>query len=118
MKLSHSKRPKTLESLVILVVAAAPALAQIGVLPNAPSQGSTAVQLPLSGSPSQIGGVTAIQEPVAGTTTSVNTLNTSVQAPGPFAGSVSSLAKAPFAGTLSFLAAIDRGLRFNLATEG
>src|SRR6266851_4963123 len=118
MKLSHSKRPKTLESLVILLVAAAPALAQVGVLPNAPSQQSTAVQLPLSGSPSQIGGVTAVQEPVAGTTTSVNTLNTSVQAFGPFAGSVSGLAKAPFAGTLSFIDAIRRGLEFNLGTEG
>jgi outer membrane protein TolC len=118
MKLSHSKRSKTLESLVILLVAAAPALAQVGVLPNAPSQQSTALQLPLSGSPSRIGGVTAVQEPVAGTTTSVNTLNTSVQASGPFAGSVNGSAKAPFAGTLSFIDAIHRGLDFNLGTEG
>lgn len=118
MKLSHSKRSKTLERLVILLVAAAPALAQVGVLPNGPTQQSTAVQLPLSGSPSQIGGVTAVQEPVAGTTTSVNTLNTSVQPSGPFAGSVSGSAKAPFAGTLSFIDAIHRGLDFNLGTEG
>src|SRR5262245_59781637 len=115
MKLSHSKRSKTLERLVILLVAAAPALAQVGVFP---SQQSTAIQLPLSGSSSQIGGVTAVQQPVAGTTTSVNTLNTSVQPSGPFAGSVSGSAKAPFAGTLSFIDAIHRGLDFNLGTEG
>lgn len=118
MKLSTSKRANALESVIVLLMAATPVVAQVGVLPNAPSQGSTAVQLPLSGSPSQIGGVTAVQEPVAGTTTSVNTLNTSVQASGPFAGSVSSLAKAPFAGTLSFIDAIHRGLAFNLGTEG
>src|SRR5216684_4972057 len=102
MKLSTSKRANALESVIVLLMAATPVVAHVSVLPNAPSQQSTAVQLPLSGSPSQIGGVTAVQEPVAGTTTSVNTLNTSVQAFGPFAGSVSGLAKAPFAGTLSF----------------
>ena len=78
---------------------------------GASSQGSTAVQLPLSGRTGQSGSVTATQSPVPGTTTSVNTLNPNVQATGPFSGSVSGPA---FSGKLSLQDAIQRGLRYNL----
>lgn len=65
-------------SLVILIGLAAPARAQIGGSAPA-SQGSQASQLPLSGRSGQSGGVVAGQSPVPGTTTSVNTLNPTVQ---------------------------------------
>jgi outer membrane protein TolC len=55
---------------------------------------------------------------VPGTTTSVNTLNTSVATSGPFAGSASSIGKTPFSGRLSFHEAIQRGLDYNLGALG
>jgi outer membrane protein TolC len=117
MKPFDNHRKRAFEILPLLLLAVTPAFAQIG-LPNAPSQGTLANQLPLSGTGGQSGAVTAAQAPVSGATTSVNTLNTSVQASGPYTGSIDSAAKMPFSGTLSFIEAIHRGLDYNLGTEG
>jgi outer membrane protein TolC len=82
-----------------------------------PPQGTPAGQVPLSGRTGQTGSVNAVQTPVPGVTSSVNTLNTSVQVQGPYAGSVAGTAK-PFAGKLSLREAVARGLEYNLGTEG
>jgi outer membrane protein TolC len=73
--------------------------------------------LPLSGRGGQGGSVNTVQTPVPGVTSSVNTLNTSVQVQGPYAGSVAGNAK-PFNGKLSLRDAVARGLEYNLGTEG
>ena len=98
-----------------LLLASSSSLAQIGQ-PAAPPPGTVANQLPVSGRTAQTGSVTTVQSPVAGTTTSVSTLNTSVEVSGSFAGSASSTAKAPFSGKLSFREAIQRGLDYNLGS--
>src|SRR5580704_1591893 len=82
-----------------------------------PPQGTPATQLPLSGRGGQGGSVNTVQTPVPGVTSSVNTLNTSVQVSGPYAGSVSGAAK-PFSGKLSLREAVGRGLEYNLGAEG
>lgn len=82
-----------------------------------PPQGTPAAQLPLSGKGGQGGAVNTVQTPVPGLTSSVNTLNTSVQVQGPYAGSVAGTAK-PFNGKLSLRDAVARGLEYNLGTEG
>src|ERR1017187_7795173 len=99
----------------VAVLATLPSAAQTGP-PAAPTQGSIVNQLPLSGQTQLNGGVTSVQVPVAATTASVNTLNTSVQATGSFTGSVDGISKSPFSGPLSFTDAIHRGLDFNLGT--
>src|SRR5579863_4701115 len=75
-------------------------------------------QLPLSGRSGQNGSVTPAQTPVPGVTTSVNTLNTTVQVQGPYAGSASSISKSPFSGKLSLRDAVERGLAYNLGSVG
>jgi outer membrane protein TolC len=82
-----------------------------------PPPGTAAAQLPLSGRGGQSGDVNTAQTPVPGLTSSVNTLNTSVQVQGPYAGSVAGNAK-PFSGKLSLRDAVARGLEYNLGTEG
>jgi outer membrane protein TolC len=82
-----------------------------------PPQGTPAAQLLLSGRGGQGGSVNTVQTPVPGVTSSVNTLNTSVQVQGPYAGSVAGSAK-PFSGKLSLREAVGRGLEYNLGTEG
>ncbi len=82
------------------------------------SQGSQAATLPLSGRPPQGGSVTAVQSPVPGTTTSVNTINPSIQVQGPYTGSSSSTATAPFNGKLSLRDSIERGIAYNLGPIG
>jgi outer membrane protein TolC len=79
---------------------------------------STATQLPLSGRTVESGSAVAAQTPLPGTTTSVNTLNTTVQVTGPYVGSASSVAKMPFTGKLSLNEALQRGLAFNLGAVG
>ena len=74
-------------------------------------------QLPVSGRGGQGGSVNTVQTPVPGVTSSVNTLNTSVQVQGPYAGSVAGTAK-PFSGKLSLREAVGRALEYNLGTEG
>jgi outer membrane protein TolC len=85
--------------------------------PPASSAGTTssAVSLPASGRMNQ-GAVGVAQQPVAGTTTSVNTLNPAVQISGPYSGSARS--KIPFSGKLSLEEALTRGLAFNLGAIG
>ncbi|MGH9681377.1 MAG: TolC family protein [Candidatus Acidiferrales bacterium] len=82
------------------------------------SQGTQAVQLPLSGRGGAGGSVNSAETPVPGTTTSVNTLNPNVQVQGPYTGSASSVSKMPFSGRLSFQEAIQRGLTYNLGAIG
>ncbi len=102
---------------VALFMLANPVFAQVGSA-GSQSQGTQAAQLPLSGRTGQTGAVAAGESPVPGTTTSVNTLNPTVQAQGPYAGSASSTAKMAFAGKLSLREAIQRGLEFNLGAVG
>jgi len=87
-------------------------------IPAAQSQGTQAVQLPLSGRAAQTGSVKATESPVPGTTTSVNTINATVEAQGPYSGSTRGFANRPFTGRLSFREAIERGLAYNLGAIG
>lgn len=82
------------------------------------SQAPQATPLPLSGRSGQSGSVTAVESPIPGTTTSVDTINPTVQVQGPFTGSASSMARMPFSGKLSLREAIARGLNYNLGTVG
>jgi outer membrane protein TolC len=82
------------------------------------AQESRADQLPLSGRSGQAGSVTATQTPTPGTTTSVNTINPTIQTQGPFSGSVLGAARVPFSGRLSFREAVGRGIDFNLGAVG
>jgi outer membrane protein TolC len=101
---------------IAVVFSANVALAQLGGSP--PSGGSTAAaQLPLS-SRSGNGSVATAQTPLPGATTSVNTINTSVQVQGPYAGSAGSVSHMPFSGKLGLREAIQRGLDFNLGAVG
>ena len=84
----------------------------------AQSQTPQATPLPLSGRAGQSGSVTAVESPIPGTTTSVDTINPTVQAQGPYTGSASSTAKLPFTGRLSLREAIARGLNYNLGAVG
>jgi len=93
------------------------ALGSILLAQTAPPPPATpAAQLPLSGRPGQGGSVNTVQTPVPGVTSSVNTLNTSMQVQGPYAGSVPG-AK-PFSGKLSLREAVSRALDYNLGAEG
>ena len=60
------------------------ASAQLGQT-SGPGSGALATPLPVSGRTSQSGGVIATQAPIPGTTTSVTTLNPSVQVQGAYA---------------------------------
>lgn len=104
-------------ALILAVLSASPAAAQIGSGATQP-QASMATQLPLSGRSGQTGTVEATQAPVPGTTTSVNTLNPTVQVAGPYTGSANSTAKLPFSGKLSLREAVQRGLDYNLGSVG
>src|SRR5258708_24207432 len=90
----------------------------LAVARAAQAQGVVASQLPLSGESPQGGAIIVSQAPVPGTTTSVNTLNVTTQTLGPFSGSVNGSARPPLSGALGIADAIDRGLDFNLGTEG
>ena len=82
------------------------------------SQGTQANPLPLSGRTGQSGSVVAVESPIAGTTTSVNTINPTVQVQGAYSGGARSTAKLQFSGKLSLREAIARGLDFNLGAVG
>jgi outer membrane protein TolC len=89
--------------------------------PTAPAQqqGTQPVQLPLSGRTAQSNGsVKTTESPISGVTTSVNTLNSSVDVQGAYAGSTPSIAKMPFSGKLGFQEAIARALAYNLGQTG
>lgn len=74
--------------------------------------GTQPIQLPLSGRGGSNASVSAVQTPTPGVTTSVNTLNNTVQTQGSFGGSVKG--KRPFSGQLGLRDAIARGLDYNL----
>ncbi len=101
--------------LTLFVLSTSFALAQAP--PQAPSGPSQATPLPLSGRTGQSGSANAISTPVPGLTSSVSTLNTSVQIDGPYKGSVREGAK-PLTGKLSLREAISRGLEQNLGPVG
>src|SRR5262245_35040687 len=100
---------------IILLAIAGNAFPQVGTLAS-PSPTSQAIPLPVSPRSQQSGSVTAVQLPVPGTTTSVNTINPSVLVQGPYGGSTPSIV--PFSGKLSLQEAIDRGLAYNLGPVG
>ncbi len=80
--------------------------------------GTAATILPASGRGNLGGSVGATEQPVPGTTTSVNTLNPTVAISGPYSGSVRSTTALPFSGRLSFDDALKRGLAYNLGSVG
>src|SRR6516225_5913721 len=94
--------------LILVLSVSIDAFAQIDA--PASAQGSAAATLPLSGRNPQNGSVTATQSAIPGTTTSVNTLNPSIQVQRPYAGSSSSTAAQPFNGKLSLRDSIERGI--------
>jgi len=103
--------------LPILALFAIPVMAQSPAPSGGGSQPS-AIQLPASGRNNQGGSVNAAEQSVAGTTSSVNTLNPTVQVSGPYSGSMRSTTAMPFSGKLSLANALERGLAFNLGAVG
>lgn len=87
------------------------AAAQVGA---PPPPATLPTPLPLSGRPSASGSVAVTESPVPSTTTSVNTLNTTVSIAGAYSGSARSTVRLPFSGKLSFSEAIQRGIEYNL----
>lgn len=108
-------------AILLLTVATSSGVAQItaggGTQPSSGS-GTAATILPISGRDNQAGSVGAAEQPVPGTTASVNTLNPTVSISGPYSGSVRSTAGFPFSGRLSFEEALKRGLTANLGSVG
>src|SRR5690349_4035378 len=100
--------------IAIILIVSATGFAQLGP-PSQSSAGSSAVQLPLSGRGAQTGSVNSAQTPLPGITSSVSTLNTTVQVQGPFTGSVS---PEPVSGKLTLEDAIHRGIEHNLGATG
>jgi len=107
----------TIRYRAVLCLAVGSIAAPILLAQAPPPQSTPAAQLPLSGRGGQGGSVNTVQTPVPGVTSSVNTLNTSVQVQGPYAGSVAGTVK-PFSGKLSLRDAVARGVEYNLGTEG
>jgi outer membrane protein TolC len=79
--------------------------------------GTQAIQLPLSGRTAQTGGVAVQQTPVPGVTSGVNTVNTTLQVQGPYAGSVPAADVLPD-GSLTLAEAVRRALEHNLGPIG
>jgi outer membrane protein TolC len=102
--------------LIVLLGAVVEAFSQ-GLAPS-PPPGTQATSLPVSGRNQQTGSVTAIQSPVPGATTSVNTINPAIQVQGTYTGSVPSTSARPFNGKLSLQDAVERGLDYNLGPVG
>ena len=102
---------------ILLLTCAGSGFAQAPGGAGAQSSGTAATILPASGR-SNPGSVSAVQQPVPGTTTSVNTLNPTVSIAGPFSGSVRSTTALPFSGRLSLDEALKRGLAYNLGAVG
>src|SRR5215813_14954148 len=100
--------------IIVTLAIVGDSLAQIIPEPS-PAEATRAAQLPLSGRSPQGGAVTATQSPIPGTTTSVNTINPSIQVQGPYTGSTSSAA---FNGKLTLGDAMDRGFASNLGPVG
>src|SRR5580692_9686960 len=77
---------------IVLVTLLASAGSSFAQLPPPAAANPPATILPSSGRNNQGGSVGATEQPVPGTTTSVNTLNPSVAISGPYSGSASSTA--------------------------
>jgi len=104
-------------ALLLALPFARSASAQFG--PATPQSSTQAVQLPLSGRTAQTNGtVKATESPIAGVTTSVNTVNSSVETTGAYTGSTPATVQNPFSGKLGFRDAILRGLSYNLGQTG
>src|ERR1700691_4188337 len=104
--------------LAAALLVAAPIFAQFGPPPGQ-SQGTPAVQLPLSGRTAQSSGTVKTSEaPAPSTTATVNTLSPSVQVQGAYAGSTPGVANMPFNGKLGLQEAVKRGLAYNLGQTG
>lgn len=116
MAITRTSRKEAL--LALLLLTGQRALAQIGPPASGQSQGTQANPLPLSGRTAQSGSVATGQAPVPGTTTSVNTINPTIDIQGPFNGSARSTGKMPFTGKLSLREALERGLAYNLGGVG
>ncbi len=101
-------------------VVAAIFLASAGSFAQAPTPAPPppATILPASGRNNQGGSVSATEQSVPGTTSSVNTLNPSVAISGPYTGSMRSTTAMPFSGKLSLDEALKRGLSYNLGQVG
>ncbi len=107
-----------LAAFAVAMMFVAPAFAQLGP-PAGSSQGSQAVQLPLSGRTAQSNGtVKTSEQPAPSTTATVNTLNPNLNVQGAYLGSTPGVANMPFAGKLSLPEAIKRGLAYNLGRTG
>ena len=105
---------KPIGSIALLILLAAGARAQSPLGPPSSASSPSATILPASGRNNQGGSVNAAEQPVPGTTTSVNTINTNVQISGPYGGSARSTTGMPFSGKLSLADAIRRALAYNL----
>ncbi len=90
--------------------------AALGQQTGGTSNTTLATQLPLSGRTGQSSGVTVQQAPVAGTTQSVDTINSTVLIAPPYSESV--LSGKPVEGKLSLREAIRRGIVYNLGAIG
>jgi outer membrane protein TolC len=102
----------------VALLLAAPAFAQFGGQGGS-TQGTQAVQLPLSGrTTSTSGSVKTTEAPAPSTTATVNTLSPSVQVQGAYAGSTPGIVKMPFSGKLGIREAVQRGLAYNLGETG
>ena len=104
--------------LLTVLVGAGSAFAQPSSSGSSSGSTSSAVALPASGRNNQGGSVGATEQAVPGTTTSVNTLNPTVQISGPYSGSARSTTAMPFSGKLSLQEALQRGLAYNLGAVG
>jgi len=115
----NHRKTTTAPTLRMRVPGAILCLGALFIVPRpAQSQTQQASPLPLSGRAGQSGSVIAVEAPIPGTTTSVDTINPTVQTQGPFTGSASSTANLPFSGKLSLREAIARGLHYNLGAVG
>ncbi len=84
--------------------------------PEAGTQATRAVQLPLSGRAGAAGGVSTVQNPLPGGLQSVNTITSTVQVQGSYQGSVRSAETAGPPLSLSLEEALRRGLQYNLGS--
>src|SRR5260370_31814039 len=100
--------------LALLAAAASMLPAQFGGGAAGSGSGTQPVQLPLSGRPGNAGAVSTTQTPVPGATSSVNTINSTLQVTGPYSGSRPAEAGNPFQGKLSLAEAVQRALAANL----
>jgi len=117
-RLNPFNQSSCLLTVLLMLACSSPLLAQAASSSSQQQQGAQANQLPLSGRNPQSGSVQATESGIPGTTTSVNTINSSVSVQGYYSASASSVRKNPFSGRLSLREAIDRAVEFNLGAVG